>query len=163
MCAYLCECVFVKNSPIPRRQNSRYRIIRNLAKRWRWSCKPRHAKQRNWQYPDRVDKRLFSSIENVSQVLQKSLSFSIKHRHVLIDTILIYWDIWLHFQHMSGLCHPIQKCRILALILFITVAFQYGPETNKSTISMRFSALYVELAYWQVGRILATMDTQLYL
>ena len=57
---------------------------------------------------------------------------------------MIYWDIWLHFQHFSGLCHAIQKVRILALI-----ASQYGPEMHKSTISMRYSALYVELAYLQ--------------
>ena len=53
-----------------------------------------------------------------TQVLQKSLSLSIKKKHE--DTIMIYWDIWLHFQHLSGLFHPITKLRSLALILFIS-------------------------------------------
>ena len=39
--------------------------IRNLAKRWRLSCKHMHAQR--WQYPDCVDKHLFSSIENVNR------------------------------------------------------------------------------------------------
>ena len=62
-------------------------------------------------------------------------------------TDMIYWDIWLHFQNLSGFIRS-KKLRFLALILFMShIAFQYGPETNKSTISMCYSALYVDLAY----------------
>ena len=68
--------------------------------------------------------------------------------HVLKDTIMIYWDIWLHFQNFSGLFHLITKLRILALILFISRSISiYGPEATKSTLFMRYSARYVELAY----------------
>ena len=62
-----------------------------------------HAQR--WQSPDRVDKHLFSSIEMYAGIT-KILEFEYKTR-VLKDTIMIYWDIWLHFQNLSGLCHPI--------------------------------------------------------
>ena len=56
---------------------------------------------------------------------------------------MIYWDIWLHFQNLSDLCPPIQKIRILALILFISrsISIRTGNELVNN------SALYVELAY----------------
>ena len=56
--------------------NSRYtQILQYLATTWRLSCKPLHAQ--HWQYPDWVDKRLFSPIGNVTTAwLQKSLSLS---------------------------------------------------------------------------------------
>ena len=74
---------------------------------------------RRWQYPNRVDRRLFSSIENVHRY-HKNLWVWLWNRHVLKDTIMIYWGICLHFQNLSGLCHPIQKLRILAPILFMS-------------------------------------------
>ena len=63
---------------------------------------------------------LFSSIENVHRYYTNPWVW-VYNRHVLKDTIMIYWDIWLHFQNLSGLsCHPIKKFRILAFILFIS-------------------------------------------
>ena len=91
--------------------------IRNLAKSWCLSCKPcMHS----------ADSIPMCRLEFVffhwkcTQVLQKSLSLSIKHacfkryHHEIIE------DIRLHFQTLSGLFHPITKLRILALILFIS-------------------------------------------
>ena len=65
-----------------------------------------------------------------THVSQKSLSLIIKHIHVLKDTIMIYWDICLHFQNLSVLCHPIQKLGIVALILFIScsISIRTGNE-----------------------------------
>ena len=87
-----------------------------------------------------------------TQVLQKSLSLSIK-RHVLKDTIMIYWDIWLHFHSLSGLFHPITKLRILALILFMSrsISIRTGNEQVNN-----FHALYCPLrriSVLKVGRI----------
>ena len=81
-----------------------------------------HAQRR--QYPDHVDKCLFSSIENVHRYHKNP------YVSVLKDTIVIYRDICLHFQNFCGLCHLIQELRILALILFISCSISIGPETN---------------------------------
>ena len=66
---------------------------------------------------------------------------------------MIYWDIWLHFQNLSGLCHPIQKLWILALILFLSrsISIRTGNELVDN-----FHALLCPLrriSVFTVGRI----------
>ena len=73
---------------------------------------------------------------------------------------MIYWDVWLHFQNLSGLYHPNTKLRILALNLFIScsISIRTGSDQvdtfhHRLLLFMRYSARYVELAYPKVGRI----------
>ena len=89
-----------------------------------------------------------------TQELQKSLNLSIKQACLIKDTIIIYWGIWLHFQNLSGLFHPITKLRILPLILFIShsISIQTGNEQVDN-----FHALYCPLhriSVLKVGRIM---------
>ena len=107
--------------------------ISNLAKRWRVSCKPRMRSADS--IPIMSTSVCFLPLEMYTGITNK---FEYKTDFF---TIMIYRDIWLHFQNLSGLCHPIQNLRILAFILFISRSI--SKWTGYQQTSRQFSCVIV--------------------
>ena len=96
----------------------------------------------------------FLPLEDVPQVATKILEFECKYRHVLKIPSWFIETFGCIFKICSGLCHPIQTFRILALILFISRSIS---NTDRKRTSRQFSCVivpwYVELCHIKVGRI----------